>query len=567
MAPATEHENTENNKVILGATGVTDLQIVKQVLERDYQITAPLRNLSKSTRGLTAVLSALGYAMATAQPLYDYSAYDYSYEAGAATASYASYPGYESSASYATPGAYDGYAASGGYPPGTATGPSYSTVDPYSGYATTGYGYPTTATSVGGPPPTSSQPGYPSSNSSYPYESRRTPPPSSSSAASAIHYAGYDYSSAMSGSYAPTPSSATTYSPYKTISTSHRSTPQNDYATYAISAPPSHGAYSVQSGSQAAGTMGSTHGYATATADMVARQSDYYHSSQVPPAMHYIRHQPQRMPYRLPPRGGYQRELDEPGDENDLLRHVIYVTGLPKEIQNETLAEVFGSACGLIAPVDVRSPKPKIWVYKDRQTREGKGEATITFINPESCQVAVNYFDGKELFGRQIRVALCPRRLYSMQKQNTPFNPAAPPMNTTTSMLSMIKSTSNNNNNNEVTSIPSTSSVSTIITTGTSPSPIISTTTASSNFVTAANPITTISSSTLGLPRQMNHSLFKFRQTPEQQRGILPTPPNSFVAPVMSNAFQRDGVRKELPRVALNRGNAAYPAGVRPKPY
>ncbi|CAF1944500.1 unnamed protein product [Rotaria magnacalcarata] len=47
MAPATEHENTENNKVILGATGVTDLQIVKQVLERDYQITALLRNTKK----------------------------------------------------------------------------------------------------------------------------------------------------------------------------------------------------------------------------------------------------------------------------------------------------------------------------------------------------------------------------------------------------------------------------------------------------------------------------------------------------------------------------------------
>ncbi|CAF4153839.1 unnamed protein product [Rotaria magnacalcarata] len=92
MAPATEHENTENNKVILGATGVTDLQIVKQVLERDYQITALLRNtkklgyietkrlestickiiqcnvmnltdLSKNIRELTAVLSALGYAL------------------------------------------------------------------------------------------------------------------------------------------------------------------------------------------------------------------------------------------------------------------------------------------------------------------------------------------------------------------------------------------------------------------------------------------------------------------------------------------------------------------------
>jgi hypothetical protein len=43
--------------------------------------------------------------------------------------------------------------------------------------------------------------------------------------------------------------------------------------------------------------------------------------------------------------------LIEPGDENALLRHVVYITGLPKEIQNETLAEVFGGVCGQIAPV------------------------------------------------------------------------------------------------------------------------------------------------------------------------------------------------------------------------
>jgi len=41
----------------------------------------------------------------------------------------------------------------------------------------------------------------------------------------------------------------------------------------------------------------------------------------------------------------------EPGDENALLRHVVYIIGLPKEIQNETLAEVFGGVCGPIAPV------------------------------------------------------------------------------------------------------------------------------------------------------------------------------------------------------------------------
>ena len=45
----------------------------------------------------------------------------------------------------------------------------------------------------------------------------------------------------------------------------------------------------------------------------------------------------------------------EPGDENALLRHVAYITGLPKEIQNETLAEVFGAACGPIAPVSRRA--------------------------------------------------------------------------------------------------------------------------------------------------------------------------------------------------------------------
>jgi len=139
---------------------------------------------------------------------------------------------------------------------------------------------------------------------------------------------------------------------------------------------------------------------------------------------------------------------------------------------------------------------------------------------------------GKELFGREIRVTLCPRRMYSMQKQNTPFNPAAPPVNTTTPISSMIKST---------------------------------TTTTTDD--TTANPIATISSSTLGLPRQLNHSLFKLRQTSDQQRGLLPTPPNSFGAPMMNNALQRDGVRKELPRIALNKNNYVNTVGIRPKPY
>jgi hypothetical protein len=49
---------------------------------------------------------------------YDYSAYDYQYDASTASA-YPSYAGYESGASYAAPGTYEGYATSGAYPTST----------------------------------------------------------------------------------------------------------------------------------------------------------------------------------------------------------------------------------------------------------------------------------------------------------------------------------------------------------------------------------------------------------------------------------------------------------------
>jgi hypothetical protein len=147
--------------------------------------------------------------------------------------------------------------------------------------------------------------------------------------------------------------------------------------------------------------------------------------------------------------------------------------------------------------------------------------------------------------------------MYNMQKQNTPFNPGAQPMNTTTPISAMIKSTPANSNgalttisttvtptttnstttsanaaSNTSSAVPSstTTAASTTTTTTTTTTATSTTTTAaaattSSNSVSAANPIATISSSTLGLPRQLNHSLFKLRQTPEQQRGLLPTPP------------------------------------------
>ncbi len=130
------------------------------------------------------------------------------------------------------------------------------------------------------------------------------------------------------------------------------------------------------------------------------------------------------------------------------------------------------------------------------------------------------------MFGREIRVTLCPRRMYNMQKQNTPFNPAAPPMNTNSAIKSI--NTNNNSNTTITTTTITTTATDNTATTPTTTSTAAttpSTTTSTSTPVTVANPIATISSSTLGLPRQLNHSLFKLRQTPEQQRGLLPTPP------------------------------------------
>ena len=38
---------------------------------------------------------------------------------------------------------------------------------------------------------------------------------------------------------------------------------------------------------------------------------------------------------------------------------------------------------------------PKIWIYKDKATGEGKGEATITYEDEEAAQAAINWYNGK----------------------------------------------------------------------------------------------------------------------------------------------------------------------------
>lgn len=58
---------------------------------------------------------------------------------------------------------------------------------------------------------------------------------------------------------------------------------------------------------------------------------------------------------------------------------------------------------------DKRTQKPKIWIYKDKESGESKGEATVTYDDTNAAQSAIDWFDGREFNGNQIKVSLAQR--------------------------------------------------------------------------------------------------------------------------------------------------------------
>lgn len=49
--------------------------------------------------------------------------------------------------------------------------------------------------------------------------------------------------------------------------------------------------------------------------------------------------------------------------------------------------------------MDKRTGKQRIWIYKDKVTGKGKGEATITYDDPPTASSAINWFGGKIIKG------------------------------------------------------------------------------------------------------------------------------------------------------------------------
>ena len=44
--------------------------------------------------------------------------------------------------------------------------------------------------------------------------------------------------------------------------------------------------------------------------------------------------------------------------------------------------------------MDKKTGKRRIWIYKDKLTGKGKGEATITYDDPPTASSAINWFGG-----------------------------------------------------------------------------------------------------------------------------------------------------------------------------
>uniref|UniRef100_A0A6M2CVH2 Putative rna-binding protein fus n=1 Tax=Rhipicephalus microplus TaxID=6941 RepID=A0A6M2CVH2_RHIMP len=101
-------------------------------------------------------------------------------------------------------------------------------------------------------------------------------------------------------------------------------------------------------------------------------------------------------------RGSYNKG---PSEE---MADTIFVSNLPEDVGEIQLAEHFG-AIGLIK-IDKKTGKNKIWIYKDKITGKGKGEATITYDDPPTANSAITWFHGKEFMGGKINVELAQRK-------------------------------------------------------------------------------------------------------------------------------------------------------------
>ncbi|XP_028396669.1 uncharacterized protein LOC114520568 isoform X2 [Dendronephthya gigantea] len=81
----------------------------------------------------------------------------------------------------------------------------------------------------------------------------------------------------------------------------------------------------------------------------------------------------------------------------------IFISGIPPHVTVEEIGNMFGSI-GIIK-IDKKTQGKKIWLYRT-PTGESKGEATVTYDDPPTASAAIEWFNGKDFMGANIKVEL-----------------------------------------------------------------------------------------------------------------------------------------------------------------
>ncbi|KAF5747416.1 transcription initiation factor TFIID subunit 15 isoform X2 [Tripterygium wilfordii] len=100
----------------------------------------------------------------------------------------------------------------------------------------------------------------------------------------------------------------------------------------------------------------------------------------------------------------------------------IYVCNLPDGTDETMLAEFFGTI-GLLKK-DKRTGRPKIWLYRDKETDEPKGDAMITYEDPHAALAAIEWFNNKDFHGNIIGVLMAQSKSKDDHLYNLEADPA-----------------------------------------------------------------------------------------------------------------------------------------------
>jgi len=108
--------------------------------------------------------------------------------------------------------------------------------------------------------------------------------------------------------------------------------------------------------------------------------------------------------------GGYGFRRQNDSGEMETISDAIFIQNLPKNVTRDEILDAFST----VGPIktDDRSGGPKIWLYKDRDTGEGNGRATVTYEDNETANAAISAYNDKRIdsIGAVVRVQLAQRR-------------------------------------------------------------------------------------------------------------------------------------------------------------